>query len=134
MCSRLVVGDRYDAYHTNQEPRRHFSWGNYLKLEWNILWQGQVLALALTTSIVSKHDTFRRDCQKQGAEAIYLRSAFWRAGRDTFFGKGLRATRVPTLSPDLGISILAALISGRKNSQDLRLETALKAPLSGKGR
>ena len=62
-----------------------------------------------------------------------MKPAFSAEG-DLFFGKGLRATRASTLSPDLGGSSLAALFSGKKMPlrQALRLETALKAPLLGK--
>ena len=69
-----------------------------------------------------------------GEEAISLKPAFTAQG-DFFFGKGLRATRASTLSPNLGGCSLAALFSGKKMlfGRVLRLETALKAPLLEKG-
>ena len=69
--------------------------------------------LALMTRIVSKHDTFRRDCQKKGADAISLKPSFSAQGV-IFSGKGVSATRASTLSPNLGGSSLAALFSDNK--------------------
>ena len=64
-------------------------------------------------SIVYKHDTFRRDCQKKGAEAIKLKPAFRAEGEIFSSEKGLE--RIGVLpSHGFGGSSLAALFSGKK--------------------
>ena len=81
-------------------------------------------------------DNFSTGLPKVGGRGYFLETSFWRAGRYYFFGKGRRATRASTLSPDLVSFNLAALFSGKKIPlrQGLKLETALMAPLFGKWR
>ena len=51
---------------------------------------------------------------KSRGHGLLFKTRFWPAGRYTLFGKGLRATRASTLSPDLGSSSITALVSDLK--------------------